>query len=297
MGRIEKIAVITVVFLIVVILAVSLPGRDGAAKPGEEVADSTFDGAGVSRDALRKGDLTRPFAPGRDTDGKRVVAPAAGHSRSADAALARSARGSESAAVGSTNAGGQAPESAQDTGKDLLVADAELEVSEPLGASGERAPVGARSRGLLSSTVRDTRDTDSEAIPEGAALITLEGLEATPNEEFYIYTWRAGDTFTSVVRRYYGDLSMVRLLRTANEDKTDRDLASGDQILVPAFDRSGGLRAGGDAYTVMGGDTLSSIARKVYGDATAYTRIYEVNRDILASPDSIAEGQVLRIPR
>lgn len=54
---------------------------------------------------------------------------------------------------------------------------------------------------------------------------------------------------------------------------------------------------GGSAfYTVQKGDTLSAIARRQYGDANAYPRIFEANRPMLEHPDRIYPGQVLRIP-
>lgn len=49
-------------------------------------------------------------------------------------------------------------------------------------------------------------------------------------------------------------------------------------------------------YTVAEGDTLSAIAERHYGDANAWNRIFEANRDQLDNPDLIQPGQVLRIP-
>lgn len=49
-------------------------------------------------------------------------------------------------------------------------------------------------------------------------------------------------------------------------------------------------------YTVVSGDTLSGIARRYYGDASQWPRIFEANRDVLKNPDRIYPGQVLRIP-
>ncbi len=49
-------------------------------------------------------------------------------------------------------------------------------------------------------------------------------------------------------------------------------------------------------YRVQRGDNLSRIAREVYGDSTQWRRIYEANRDQLATPDSLREGQTLNIP-
>jgi nucleoid-associated protein YgaU len=54
--------------------------------------------------------------------------------------------------------------------------------------------------------------------------------------------------------------------------------------------------ASGRTYTVVKGDTLSKIAQELLGKASAYTRIFEANRDQLDNPDVIKPGQVLKIP-
>jgi nucleoid-associated protein YgaU len=50
-------------------------------------------------------------------------------------------------------------------------------------------------------------------------------------------------------------------------------------------------------YTVKKGDTLSKISKQFYGDANAYKRIFDANRDQLKDPDKIQPGQELRIPK
>ena len=52
----------------------------------------------------------------------------------------------------------------------------------------------------------------------------------------------------------------------------------------------------GKTYTVKSGDTLSAIAKTHLGDANAYMKIFEANKDQLSDPDKIKPGQVLRIP-
>jgi len=52
----------------------------------------------------------------------------------------------------------------------------------------------------------------------------------------------------------------------------------------------------GKTYTVKAGDTLSKIAKDHLGNANAYMKIYEANRDQLSNPDLIKPGQVLRLP-
>lgn len=49
-------------------------------------------------------------------------------------------------------------------------------------------------------------------------------------------------------------------------------------------------------YTVKSGDTLSKIAKEFYGDANAYHRIFDANRDTLSDPNKINVGQTLTIP-
>lgn len=48
--------------------------------------------------------------------------------------------------------------------------------------------------------------------------------------------------------------------------------------------------------TVESGDTLSKIAKRVYGDPNQYQKIFEANKPMLSHPDKIYPGQVLRIP-
>ena len=52
----------------------------------------------------------------------------------------------------------------------------------------------------------------------------------------------------------------------------------------------------GKTYTVKPGDTLSGIAKEHLGNAGAYMKIFELNKDQLTDPDKIKPGQVLRLP-
>ena len=64
-----------------------------------------------------------------------------------------------------------------------------------------------------------------------------------------------------------------------------------DQMTVTS---TGGAEA--KYHTVEKGDTLSKIAKQVYGDANQYNKIFEANKPMLKSADLIYPGQVLRIP-
>lgn len=58
------------------------------------------------------------------------------------------------------------------------------------------------------------------------------------------------------------------------------------------------VQAGAESryYTVKSGDTLSAIAKSVYGSASDYQRIFDANKPMLTHPDKIYPGQVLIIP-
>jgi len=52
-----------------------------------------------------------------------------------------------------------------------------------------------------------------------------------------------------------------------------------------------------EIYEVEGGDSLSKISKRFYGDPMKYMEIFNANKDILKNPDIIHPGQKLRIPK
>ena len=56
------------------------------------------------------------------------------------------------------------------------------------------------------------------------------------------------------------------------------------------------INIGSTTYTVQSGDTLSKIAKQVYGDANHYHAIFNANTDKLDDADSIQVGQELTLP-
>jgi nucleoid-associated protein YgaU len=52
----------------------------------------------------------------------------------------------------------------------------------------------------------------------------------------------------------------------------------------------------GEEYTVVGGDTLSRLAGKYYGDALKWPKIYEANKQSVKNPNYIYIGQKIMIP-
>jgi nucleoid-associated protein YgaU len=71
------------------------------------------------------------------------------------------------------------------------------------------------------------------------------------------------------------------------------DVRSGSSSTAPSAPSSGGQYR---TYTVVAGDSLSKIAKREYGDASKWPRIFEANRDKIQNPDLIHPGQVLNLP-
>jgi nucleoid-associated protein YgaU len=67
-------------------------------------------------------------------------------------------------------------------------------------------------------------------------------------------------------------------------------------ITVSAAQPVGTSGAGARTYTVKSGDTLSKIAKEHLGDANAYMKIFNANKDQLTDPDKIKPGQILKLP-
>ena len=49
-------------------------------------------------------------------------------------------------------------------------------------------------------------------------------------------------------------------------------------------------------YTIKSGDSLSKIAKEMYGDAGDHDKIFQANREVIGDPDKIYPGQQIRIP-
>jgi nucleoid-associated protein YgaU len=49
-------------------------------------------------------------------------------------------------------------------------------------------------------------------------------------------------------------------------------------------------------YVIQKGDSLSAIAKRYYGNAKEYPRIFDANREVIKDPDLIYPGQKIRVP-
>lgn len=82
----------------------------------------------------------------------------------------------------------------------------------------------------------------------------------------------------------------------ASVDTTAEKVEKADFSGVTASVDSTAEQVGGSSYTVKSGDSLSKIAKNELGDANAWKKIFEANKDVLDDPDKIFPGQVLKLP-
>ena len=109
--------------------------------------------------------------------------------------------------------------------------------------------------------------------------------------------------FDGMTMRTEGNSAILEGTRNADAAMHEKlVLAIGNSAGIASVDDRTTAPAGAAAatastfYTVKKGDTLSAIAKANYGDANAYMKIFEANKPMLADPDKIYPGQVLRIP-
>jgi nucleoid-associated protein YgaU len=122
--------------------------------------------------------------------------------------------------------------------------------------------------------------------------------------EFIEYTLAPGDTFPSLAQRFLGDRRRGERIARANPLMDPRRLQPGRVIRIPK-DPSNiqgkvinpeSVPDDTSTYVVQKGDTLSQIAGRALGDPRRAEEIYSLNRDQLASPDSIKPGMTLKLP-
>lgn len=143
-----------------------------------------------------------------------------------------------------------------------------------------------------------------DAAPAAAAPTAAPAAEPTSQEIANLLLKRVQEQNVQIDGlkvSYNGDTDTVTLSGTA-KTQADRErarLAVGnvehvetvvDDIVVEVAEPESRF------YTVQSGDTLSKIAKEMYGNANEYNKIFEANRPLLSHPDKIYPGQVLRIP-
>ena len=136
----------------------------------------------------------------------------------------------------------------------------------------------------------------------GAAATVRDDHSSSSTIKVQIYIVQAGDTLEAIAGKVYGDRSQWSSLAQANREQLGRPpyvLAVGEKIVIPPREEAAKMHsvspdAMDGTYTVVSGDSLGVIARKVYGSSRRWQRLYDLNRDRLSSPSALRVGQKLR---
>lgn len=192
-----------------------------------------------------------------------------------------------------------------------------LDPTVPLPEAERAGPVGGASPG--------------SGVSPGAAPTTFAPRVVAP--EFWEYTVQRGDSsWESIAEKTLGDRRLASAVLRANPlvspDKLipgrtrlkiprDPKNIQGKVVQVPvspptpsgaAGDSADGAKPASEAgaasaetpgaksHTVARGETLSQIAQTHLGSAAKWREIYEANRGVIADPDRLKPGTVLRIP-
>ena len=129
-------------------------------------------------------------------------------------------------------------------------------------------------------------------------------------QDFIIYIVERGDSLWKIAARFYGQGSSWRRIYEDNAAviRNPGRLYAGQKLVIrltgfenPMLEESV-LELGlevleGTTYRVQKGDRLWTIARRAYGSGHLWNIIYEANKDIIADPARIREGQVITVPR
>lgn len=140
---------------------------------------------------------------------------------------------------------------------------------------------GARSKWKLIYQVNKDAITPSLKVKEGAKLVIPVPVVCM------IYTVKKGETLQDIAEKFYGKSSKWEKIYNANKNKVtaSKKVKAGKQLFIPAMN-----------CTVNKGDDLKKLAKKYYGARSEWRRIYEANKDVVASDKKLKAGVSLVIP-
>ncbi|MBR4082989.1 MAG: LysM peptidoglycan-binding domain-containing protein [Lachnospiraceae bacterium] len=119
------------------------------------------------------------------------------------------------------------------------------------------------------------------------------------------YTIAAGDSLWKIAKKFYGDGNLWTKIYedNANVLSSPDKIYVGQVLVIKSLSEAPSetittvpVVVAGSNYTVESGDSLWKIAKKVYGDGSAWRKIYNANKDVISNPENIYKGQVLAIP-
>lgn len=119
------------------------------------------------------------------------------------------------------------------------------------------------------------------------------------------YTVREGDALWDIVKAHYGRVSpsLVRKVATHNRLADENDIHPGDVLKLPPEqairqEEPEPSAPAQEWYTVQPGETLITIAEKIYGDENEWERLLLANRKLLRDNQrNLKAGMRIRVPK
>ncbi|MGA2440409.1 MAG: LysM peptidoglycan-binding domain-containing protein [Tepidisphaeraceae bacterium] len=120
----------------------------------------------------------------------------------------------------------------------------------------------------------------------------------------------SGESPYSISQLVYGSGKYYKKILAANPGIDPRHLKIGQILVIPELSdadkpapTAGNASAAatvdpGSAYTVVSGDSLQSISRKLYGNSSMSDKLYEMNKSLIGPDENVLKiGWVLKLPK
>ncbi|MCY4444789.1 MAG: LysM peptidoglycan-binding domain-containing protein [Proteobacteria bacterium] len=131
----------------------------------------------------------------------------------------------------------------------------------------------------------------SDAMP----MASSGGLPEPGSKMHYIV--QKGDTLASIAEKIYGDREQWRVIQQLTGMENPHRIYPGDVVYYQLSEQAQAFAAAYEntpkgEVTVEAGDTLSSIAARVYGDSGQWQSLWRAN-DMIDNPDRLTVGQLV----
>ncbi len=208
-----------------------------------------------------------------------------------------------------------------ESGASLVEPQLQEEAAEHTGEAAGKVPVSEEER-PSPETPEQASGTESPGLAQEARPATVDEVKpisAAPEEEQQessqqaaaaspdgqTYVVQPGDSLFLIAQKLYGDGLRWSIIARANQqvlqDNVDY-LPTGTKLVIPplpAIQASTpgiiGLSQDGTTYRVQSGDTLASIAQKLYGRAAMWEKLYTLNKDRITDPEKLEVGMELLV--
>ncbi|MFK7826516.1 MAG: LysM peptidoglycan-binding domain-containing protein [Oligoflexales bacterium] len=144
---------------------------------------------------------------------------------------------------------------------------------------------------------------------EGVAEDQSAQLGGESSESFQ-YTIVKGDWLSKIAQRVYGDMYKWPLIANANSQIKNPNLIYPNNVIsVPIIDEQSrefsqsyaqaGKLGTGTKYVsikIKKGESLSKIAKRVLGNASAWKTVWQANQTNIPNPNLVSVGQIVKVP-